>query len=56
MQGDGNLVLYDANGTPIWHTQTFGSAGATLRLQDDGNLVIYAADWRVLWSTDTWER
>lgn len=38
-QGDGNLVLYD-NGSPIWHSDSVGSAGQAA-MQGDGNFVLY---------------
>ena len=57
MQGDGNLVMYDASGHAIWWPYypgnasnpnscspvcgTFGHSGDYLTLQDDGNLVLY---------------
>lgn len=50
MQGDGNLVLYPTNGTPLWASNTAGNSGAKLVLQDDGNLVIYSGNGQVLWS------
>lgn len=39
-QADGNLVIYSANGTPVWSTNTF-SAPATLVVQNDSNVVLY---------------
>lgn len=54
MQGDGNLVLYDANGTPHWSSGTYGHAGAVLALQDDENVVIYNPQGQAVWSTNTW--
>ncbi|HEY3458138.1 MAG TPA: choice-of-anchor D domain-containing protein [Bryobacteraceae bacterium] len=45
MQGDGNLVLYRQDGTPIWNTGTYGqNCGANqcfAAFQGDGNLVVY---------------
>ncbi|GAA3036795.1 hypothetical protein GCM10020229_55240 [Kitasatospora albolonga] len=32
MQPDGNLVIHDQGGNPIWHTNTHGHAGAVLAL------------------------
>jgi hypothetical protein len=51
MQGDGNLVVYDATGAPTWYTSTGGKGTAPFNLimQTDGNLVIYDA-----YSTPTW--
>ena len=50
-QGDGNLVLYDANGTALWDSGTW-SQGRPGRLivQNDGNLVLYDATS----GADTW--
>ena len=53
MQDDGNFVIYDASGTPIWHTNTWGNPGAYLTIHDDGNMAIYAAGGHLLWQTGT---
>ncbi len=53
MQGDGNFVLYDANGAAVWASGTYGNDGARLTVQDDGNLVVYAANGAPLWATNT---
>jgi subtilisin family serine protease len=53
MQDDGNLVLYDTAGQPLWHTNTWGYPGAYAIFQDDGNFVIYLGSWP-LWHTNTW--
>jgi hypothetical protein len=44
MQSDGNFVIYQED-TPIWNTNTVGSADAPYRLamQPDGNLVVYGS-------------
>ncbi|GAA0324518.1 hypothetical protein GCM10010151_12980 [Actinoallomurus spadix] len=52
-QTDGNLVVYDRDGTPVWASGTDGNPGARLVLQADNNLVIYAADGRPLWAAGT---
>ncbi len=57
MQEDGNLVLYNAAGSPVWATGTNGNPGAFLSCQDDGNQVIYGGDYSgapVLWSSGTY--
>src|ERR1700730_15943960 len=45
MQTDGNLVLYQQDGTPLWYTGTGGqdcSAGQCVAVfQTDGNFVVY---------------
>ncbi len=50
MQGDGNLVTYSSNNTPVWSSQTF-SPGAYLIMQNDGNLVIYNANGSPIWNS-----
>lgn len=52
MQGDGNLVMYDASGA-VWASGTDGRPGAFLVMQDDGNLVIYDPAGTPLWATGT---
>lgn len=42
MQTDGNFVLYNASGQPLWASNTVGTGAAIVRVQDDGNLVLYA--------------
>jgi len=51
-QDDGNLVLYDFNGTPRWASGTNGSSAAYVVMQDDGNLVMYdfSEPRRVVWA------
>jgi hypothetical protein len=53
MQGDGNFVLYDQNGNPLWASNTEGNPGAFLSVEDgfftihasnDAPLVSYGAD------------
>jgi hypothetical protein len=41
MQGDGNLVVYDATAAPAWASGTSQDPGSRLVVQDDGNVVIY---------------
>jgi hypothetical protein len=52
MQGDGNLVIYDANGTPVWASNTSGHPGAYLIVQSDGNVVVYQGVY-AQWATNT---
>jgi hypothetical protein len=55
MQGDGNLVLYDSNGTPHWASNTVGTGlgiGQYANMQDDGNLVVYGANG-ALWASNS---
>jgi hypothetical protein len=54
MQGDGNLVVYDAGRAPLWASNTAGHPGSRLVVQDDGNVVIYDPAGVALWDTGTW--
>jgi hypothetical protein len=47
MQLDGNLVLYRADGTSVWHSDTWGHPGALLRVTV-GNATIFEGT-TVLW-------
>ena len=53
MQNDGNLVIYNSVGTPLWASNTSGFAGARLVVQTDGNLVIYDYYGYPRWSSGT---
>ena len=55
VQGDGNLVLYDAASQPLWNTGTSGQGVAPYKLflQGDGNLVLYDANSTALWNSST---
>ena len=61
MQGDGNLVLYEAvtgGGRVLWATDTWnipGAAGSRVVMQDDGNLVIYTPNNQPIWDSGTWK-
>src|SRR4051794_500282 len=50
MQADGNLVVYSAEGAPLWSSGTAGDE-AQLIAGDDGQLAIVAADK----TTTLWE-
>jgi len=41
MNTDGNLVIYDGDGNPVWASHTDGHPGAMCQLNDDRVLVIY---------------
>jgi hypothetical protein len=54
MQHDGNLVLYDYYGTPIWATNTCcNSAINRVTMQSDGNLVLYDVSNNYHWASWT---
>lgn len=50
MQGDGNLVTYTAASKARWSSQTSGSPGAWLELDNEGSMVIHVGDELVWWS------
>ncbi|MFF7361459.1 hypothetical protein [Streptomyces sp. NPDC008125] len=52
-QGDGNLVLYDTKGTPLWWSGTVGHGGVRAVFQADGNLAVYSQDSQTVWSSHT---
>jgi hypothetical protein len=52
-QVDGNLVLYDGSGAPIWWSGTDGTAPGDVTMQSDGNLVIHDASGTPIWWTGT---
>lgn len=52
MQADGNLVIYDGDGEPIWTTSTSGKGEAVLTADDNGKLRICSVDARqTFWSS-----
>ncbi|MFJ7071673.1 mannose-binding protein [Streptomyces sp. NPDC098781] len=53
MQTDGNLVVYNEQGKPIWASMTFGPNHRAI-FQQDGNLVIHNAEDRPIWASQTW--
>ena len=40
-QTDGNLVIYRADGVPVWWTGTVGISPNAAKMQTDGNFVVY---------------
>jgi hypothetical protein len=53
MQGDGNGVLKDRSGIPVWSTGTAGRTGAHMVVQPDGNVVLKDANNNPVWWTGT---
>ena len=54
MQVDGNLVLYDWYGQPMWSSKTSGHPNSwDVVMQGDGNLVVYDAHSKPLWASNT---
>ena len=53
-QGDGNLVLYRADWTAIWSSNTYGPPNYGYAvMQSDGNFVIYSPRGGTIWATNT---
>lgn len=52
MQTDGNLVVLNELGKPIWASMTFGQNHRAI-FQPDGNLVIHNGDDRPIWASKT---
>ncbi|XP_055824688.1 G-type lectin S-receptor-like serine/threonine-protein kinase SD2-5 [Solanum dulcamara] len=48
---DGNLVLADFDGTPVWSTNTTGKYVSALKLTDMGNLVLFDTTNRTIWQS-----
>lgn len=49
LQNDGNMVIYDSNNRPIWHTGTVN--GHQLYVENDGSIVLYDFDIIPVWSS-----
>lgn len=54
-QTDGNLVLANKNGDPIWSSAT-DNKGGRAEFQKDGNLVVYDSYNKAIWSTNSSNR
>jgi len=39
---DGNFVVYNSSGAPVWHAGGYGNPGAYLSIRDDGALIVRA--------------
>jgi pimeloyl-ACP methyl ester carboxylesterase len=52
-QTDGNLVIYRADGVPVWWTGTHGISPNVTRMQSDGNFVVYDTANYPHWHTHT---
>jgi hypothetical protein len=53
-QTDGNLVIYRADGAPVWSTGTWGISPNVARMQSDGNFVVYDTANTPHWHTHTY--
>jgi hypothetical protein len=60
MQEDGNFVVYEADGKPLWASGRYGSGPefqlCSLVMQDDGNLVVYNLNNQPIWASNTVQR
>ena len=54
LQPDGNLVLYEQAGQPVWASGTDGREVSTATMQEDGNLVLYSPTGEPVWASDTY--
>jgi hypothetical protein len=54
-QQDGNLVIYNSQGQPVWSSGSEGRGNPPYfsTMQSDGNFVIYGANNNPIWSTGT---
>uniref|UniRef100_A0A3Q7HDD7 Bulb-type lectin domain-containing protein n=1 Tax=Solanum lycopersicum TaxID=4081 RepID=A0A3Q7HDD7_SOLLC len=48
---DGNLVLTDSDGTPVWSTNTTGKSVSGLNMTETGNLVLFDKDNQTIWQS-----
>ncbi len=53
LERDGNLILIDAGGHPIWATNTRGQGVEKCIMQPDGNLVLYTHNDQPVWAANT---
>lgn len=52
-QSDGNLVLYSADGTAVWASNTYGKPAWRTCMQSDGNFVVYSGPGAPVWASGT---
>jgi hypothetical protein len=50
MQVDGNLVIYDSGGEPVWATNADGVFGAYLSVHNSGCVTVEREPYDVIWS------
>src|SRR5262249_35686730 len=53
LQQDGNLVLTDQAGQPVWASSTDGRDVSRATMQEDGNFVLYSSTNEPAWAADT---
>ena len=52
-QVDGNLVLFDLAGNPVWSSGSGGNRPSNLLVTDDGNLIMRTLEGQQTWSSGT---
>lgn len=53
LQPDGNFVLYQTNGGPLWATGTQGHQVSSVTMQTDGNFVLVDQNGTPVWASGT---
>ncbi|XP_035510992.1 mannose-specific lectin-like [Morone saxatilis] len=53
-QDDGNFIIYGWK--PVWASDTYGTDGVRLVMQDDCNLVMYNKDDQPRWHTNSYAK
>ncbi|OMP05226.1 hypothetical protein CCACVL1_01992, partial [Corchorus capsularis] len=51
LSGNGDLMLQDVDGTPVWNTNTTGKFVSGLKLTEEGNLVLYDGNNETVWQS-----
>ncbi|TXS08064.1 MULTISPECIES: Curculin domain-containing protein (mannose-binding) lectin [Streptomyces] len=53
LKADGDLVVHNPHGAPVWRSRTAGSGARRLVVRDDGRVELLDGKGRALWSVDT---
>ncbi|MBQ0854747.1 Curculin domain-containing protein (mannose-binding) lectin [Streptomyces sp. BH-SS-21] len=53
LTADGDLVVHNPHGAPVWRSGTAGSGARRLAVRDDGRVELLDAEGRAVWSVDT---
>jgi hypothetical protein len=55
---DGNLVIYDTTGKPLWASNTYnkGNGPYSIKMHDNGNLVVYDNNKEQIWQSGTTDK
>ncbi|MFD6286763.1 DUF6461 domain-containing protein [Streptomyces sp. NPDC060205] len=52
LTADGDLVVHNPHGAPVWRSGTAGSGARRLAVRDDGRVELLDAEGRAVWSVD----